>query len=285
MTKTEWTEIISPEKSKRISLAELWRYRDLILLFVRRDFVKEFKQTILGPLWFVIQPIFQTLIVLFMFGKIGGLGPQGIPQISFYLGGVLMWNLFAENLLKTSETFRANANIFGKVYFPRMVMPIAQMLNGFLKLFVQLLIFFIAYFYELATSPAIEPNMGILLVPVYFIIASVLGTGIGLIISSMTTKYWDLRFLVQFGIQLLMFISTVTVSFSVLSDKPAWMQNAIMANPVSALIEAFRNAFLGPLGGEIFYPGLIYSTSFAVLSLIVGVLIFNRVERNFMDTV
>ena len=281
----KWNEIISSGKSKRISIRELWSYRDLVVLFVRRDFVKEFKQTILGPLWFVIQPIFQTCIVLFMFGKIGGLGPQGIPQISFYLGGVLMWNLFSENLVKTSETFRANANIFGKVYYPRLVMPIAQILTSFLKLLVQLSIFFVAYFYELYTSPAIEPNVGILLVPVYFMVAAILGTGLGLIISSLTTKYWDLRFLVQFGVQLLMFVSTVTVSFSVLADKPVWMQNAIVANPVSSIIEAFRNAFLGPLGGEIYVPGLIYSCSFALVSLILGVIIFNRVEKNFMDTV
>ncbi len=281
----KWNEIISSGNSKRISIRELWSYRDLVVLLVRRDFVKEFKQTILGPLWFVIQPIFQTCIVLFMFGKIGGLGPQGIPQISFYLGGVLMWNLFSENLVKTSETFRANANIFGKVYYPRLVMPIAQILTSFLKLLVQLSIFFVAYFYELYTSPAIEPNVGILLVPVYFMVAAILGTGLGLIISSLTTKYWDLRFLVQFGVQLLMFVSTVTVSFSVLADKPVWMQNAIVANPVSSIIEAFRNAFLGPLGGEIYVPGLIYSCSFALVSLILGVIIFNRVEKNFMDTV
>jgi len=285
MMSENWNEIISSGKSKKISLRELWSYRDLVILFVRRDFVKEFKQTILGPLWFVIQPIFQTCIVLFMFGKIGGLGPQGIPQISFYLGGVLMWNLFSENLVKTSETFRANANIFGKVYYPRLVMPIAQIITSFLKLLVQLSIFFVAYFYELYSSPAIDPNIGILLVPVYFLIAAILGTGLGLIISSLTTKYWDLRFLVQFGVQLLMFVSTVTVSFSVLADKPVWMQNAIVANPVSSIIEAFRNAFLGPLGGEIYVPGLIYSCTFAVLSLIVGIIIFNRVEKNFMDTV
>ena len=285
MSKENWTEVINSNQAKKISFSALWNYRDLIVLFVRRDFVKEFKQTILGPLWFVIQPIFQTCIVLFMFGKVGGLGPQGIPQVSFYLGGVLMWNLFSENLIKTSETFRANANIFGKVYYPRLVMPIAQILTSFLKLLVQLVIFFVAYFYELYNSPAIEPNWGIALVPVYFIITAVMGMGLGLIISSLTTKYWDLRFLVQFGVQLMMFVSTVTVSYAVLADKPDWMQNAIMANPVSSLIEAFRFSFLGPLGGEIFVPGLIYSCSFAVITLLLGIFIFNKVEKNFMDTV
>ena len=150
---------------------------------------------------------------------------------------------------------------------------------------MQLVIFFVAYFYELYNSPAIEPNWGIALVPVYFIITAVMGMGLGLIISSLTTKYWDLRFLVQFGVQLMMFVSTVTVSYAVLADKPDWMQNAIMANPVSSLIEAFRFSFLGPLGGEIFVPGLIYSCSFAVITLLLGIFIFNKVEKNFMDTV
>jgi homopolymeric O-antigen transport system permease protein len=281
----KWTEIIQAGSGKKPSFGELWRKKDLILLFVRRDFVKEFKQTILGPLWFVIQPIFQTIVLLFVFGNLGGMGPTGIPQVSFYLGGTLMWNLFAENLLKSSETFRANQHIFGKVYFPRMVIPISLLLTNFLKLGVQLLIFFAVYFFEVSQSNLIEPNWTIALVPLYFIVVAISGMGVGLIISSMTTKYWDLRFLVQFGIQLLMFLSTVITPFYVLKDRPEWMQTAIMSNPVSSMIEAFRNAFLGPLGGEIHVQGMIYSVSFSLLTLVIGVFIFNKVEKNFMDTV
>ena len=281
----KWTEIIQAGSGKRPSFLELWRKRDLIYLFVRRDFVKEFKQTILGPIWFVIQPIFQTVVLLFVFGNIGGMGPTGIPQISFYLGGTLMWNLFAENLLKSSETFRGNQHIFGKVYFPRMVIPISLLLTNFLKLGVQLIIFFAVYFFELSQSDMIEPNWTIALVPVYFIIVAISGMGVGLIISSMTTKYWDLRFLVQFGIQLLMFLSTVITPFYVLKDRPEWMQIAIMSNPVSSMIEAYRHAFLGPLGGQLHVNGIIYSVSFSIITLVLGIFIFNRVEKNFMDTV
>lgn len=280
-----WTEIISASESKRVSLKTLIRYKDLTLLFVRRDFVKEFKQTILGPLWFIIQPVFQTLVLLFVFGNIGGMGPHGIPQTSFYLGGTLMWNLFSENLLKTSETFRANAPIFGKVYFPRVIVPISLMLTNFLKLGVQLFIFFIVYFYELFVFGNLEPNWTIIFVPFYFIVAALSGMGLGLMISALTTKYWDLKFLLQFGIQLLMFLSTVITPFYILKDKPEWMQWGIMSNPVSSLIEATRYAFLGSNGGEIFWPGLIYSLVFAILMLILGLFIFNRVEKNFMDTV
>ncbi len=285
MEKEEWTSVIESNKGKSFSFSEIWNYRDLVLLFVRRDFVKEFKQTILGPLWFIIQPVFQTFVLVFMFGKVGGLAPANVPTISFYLGGVLLWNLFSDILLKTSETFRANADIFGKVYFPRMVMPFAQIITSGLKFSVQLVFFLIVYFIEAFNSPFIEPNLTIALFTVYVLITAILATGIGLIISSMTTKYWDLRFLVQFGVQLLMFVSTVSISLLVIQEQGGWMEKAILANPISSLVEGMRYAFFGDVGGVFHTGALLYSSSVALVTLVLGVVIFNRVERNFMDTV
>lgn len=282
---TEWSEIISPKKKGKSFLLEIRSYKDLLFLLVRRDFVKEFKQTILGPLWFVIQPIFQTLILLFVFGKIGSMGPDGIPQTSFYLAGTVIWNLFSEIMVKTSESFRENANVFGKVYFPRIIAPLSVVLTNFLKFGVQFLLFVIVYVYELIVYNSFEFSWTIVLVPVYLILIAMSGLGVGLIISSLTTKYWDLRFLVKFGVQLMMFMSTVITPFYLLEDKPVWMQTAIISNPVSSYIEAFRFAFLGSNGGSIFIPGLIYSVAVSLVALVLGVLIFNRVEKNFMDTV
>ncbi|MFK8037025.1 MAG: ABC transporter permease [Crocinitomicaceae bacterium] len=282
---TNWTEIITPKKKGKRLLAEIVSYKDLLFLLVRRDFVKEFKQTILGPLWFVIQPIFQTLILLFVFGKVGSMGPNGIPQTSFYLAGTIIWNLFSETLVKTSETFRENAGVFGKVYFPRMIAPLSVVFTNFLKFGVQFALFLVVYFYELIAYGGFEPNWTILLIPVYLVLICLSGLGFGLIISSMTTKYWDLRFLVKFGVQLLMFMSTVITPFELLKDKPVWMQNAIFANPTSSYIEAFRHAFLGHEGGTLYFNGLVYSIVISISTLVIGIYIFNRVEKNFMDTV
>lgn len=285
MKSGSWTETITPNKSSYNFFKEIITYRDLLFLLVRRDFVKEFKQTILGPIWFIIQPIFQTLILLFVFGKVGEMGPKGIPQISFYLAGTLIWNLFSETLVKSSETFRANANVFGKVYFPRIIAPLSVVLLNHIKFGVQFLLFLTVYSYEIYSSESIEPNYTILLLPFIVIAVSMAGLGMGLIISSLTTKYWDLRFLIQFGMQLLMFMSTVITPFSNLTDKPLWMQRAILANPVSSYIEATRYAFLGEKGGGIYLSNLLYSAIVSVTVLIVGVIIFKRVEKNFMDTV
>ena len=280
-----WTEIITPKRKGKRLLTEIISYKDLLFLLVRRDFVKEFKQTILGPLWFVIQPIFQTLILLFVFGKIGSMGPNGIPQTSFYLAGTVIWNLFSETMVKTSETFRENANVFGKVYFPRIIAPLSVVFTNFLKFGVQFLLFLIVFFFEYFSAQKFEPSWTLVLIPVYLILIAMMGLGFGLIISSLTTKYWDLRFLVQFGVQLLMFMSTVITPFALLDDKPGWMKTAIISNPVSSYIEAFRHAFLGPNGGALYMPGLMYSVIVSFSTLLLGIYIFNRVEKNFMDTV
>ncbi len=285
MNSNYWTQIITPGQKSTSFFKELIQYKDLLFLLVRRDFVKEFKQTILGPIWFIIQPIFQTLILLFVFGKIGNMGPNGIPQISFYLTGTIVWNLFSDTLLKTSETFRANANVFGKVYFPRIIAPLSVVITNYFKLGVQLILLLIVYSYEFSISQSILPNWTLLLLPFYFLMASFMGLGFGLIISSLTTKYWDLRFLVQFGVQLLMFMSTVITPFSNLTDKPLWMQYAIIGNPISSYIEGVRYAFLGKLGGTINTYALVYSITITFVVLIFGIVIFNKVEKNFMDTV
>ena len=285
MADIQWTQTITPKNKNTSFFKEIIDYKDLILLIVRRDFVKEFKQTILGPIWFIIQPVFQTVILLFVFGKIGEMGPNGIPQISFYLSGVIIWNLFSDTLLKTSETFRANASVFGKVYFPRIIAPLSVMITNYLKFGVQLVLLFIVYAYEYSTSDLINPNLTLLLLPIYVILASLMGLGFGLIISSLTTKYWDLRFLVQFGVQLIMFMSTVITPYSNLVDKPGWMQYAIIGNPISSYIEGVRFSFLGIHGGTFYTPGLIYSTAVSISVLILGIIIFSRVEKTFMDTV
>ncbi|HIP37260.1 MAG TPA: ABC transporter permease [Crocinitomix sp.] len=285
MESNKWTQVITSTKKNTSLIKELIQYKDLLFLLVRRDFVKEFKQTILGPIWFVIQPIFQTLVLLFVFGKIGNMGPNGIPQISFYLTGTIIWNLFSDTLLKTSETFRANANVFGKVYFPRIIAPLSVVITNYFKLGVQLLLLLVVYVYEFSISEAIQPNWTLVFLPVYFLLASMMGLGFGLIISSLTTKYWDLRFLVQFGVQLLMFMSTVITPFASLDDKPQWMQTAIIGNPISSYIEGVRYSFLGPLGGTIYNAALIYSIVITFVVLMVGIYIFNKVEKNFMDTV
>ena len=285
MSEDKWSHIITPNNKSNHFFSDLLDYKDLLFLLVRRDFVKEFKQTILGPIWFVIQPIFQTLILLFVFGKIGEMGPNGIPQVSFYLSGVIMWNLFSDTLIKTSETFRTNASVFGKVYFPRIISPLSVVLTNYIKFGVQLILLLIVYTYEISTTSTIHPNWTLCLFPVFILLTSLMGLGFGLIISSLTTKYWDLRFLVQFGVQLLMFMSTVITPFSNLEGKPVWMKNAIIGNPISSFIEVVRYSFLGENGGTFFVPGLIYSILVSIIVLIIGIFIFNKVEKNFMDTV
>lgn len=285
MQKLKWSAYITPYTRNRNVIKALLGHVDLIFLLVRRDFVKEFKQTILGPLWFIIQPAFQTVVLLFVFGKIGGMGPDGIPQISFFLSGVLIWNLFSENLLKSSETFRANAPLFSKVYFPRLVIPVSNLFTSYLKTLVQLLIFFITYFIEVIVYKTPDPSWTLVFFPVYLILASLAGMGTGLIISAVTTRYWDLRFLVQFGVQLLMFMSTVVTPLYKLDGKAFWMKFIISANPVSSLIEAFRYGFLGLHGGQIYFSGLIYSAFVSIFLLILGIFTFSRVERNFVDSI
>lgn len=278
----EWDLVLSPQKSLfDVGIKQLLRYKDLIYLFVYRDFVSQFKQTVLGPLWFFIQPILTTITFTIIFGNIADISTDGMPRILFYLSGIVLWNYFSECVMKTSDTFIANQAIFGKVYFPRIVVPLSIVISCLLKLGVQLLIFLAVFAYYLfATGSVIKPNMYICLLPVMIIIMAGLGLGFGMIISAMTTKYKDLKFLVQFGIQLLMYASPVVYPLSVVSSK---YKLFILANPMSSIIELFKLAFLG--AGEFEWSYLLYSFCFMVIILFLGVVIFNKVEKSFVDTV
>jgi lipopolysaccharide transport system permease protein len=280
-TDEEWTLIVKPKSNWfDLHLKDLLRYRDLIFLFVKRDFVSIYKQTILGPLWYVIQPILTAITYSVIFGM-GKMSTDGLPPFVFYLSGTTMWNYFSESFNKTSNTFISNAHIFGKVYFPRLTVPISIIISNLITFFLQLLLFIVVLSYEgLVHVTNIHPNIYILSLPVLVLIMAGIGLGSGIIISSMTTKYRDLKFLVTFGVQLLMFATPVIIPLSTLSPKQKMF---ILANPLSPVIESFRFAFTGV--GEFSWVYLTYSFLFMIVVLFVGIIMFNRVEKSFMDTV
>lgn len=274
-------EIIPYTGLFEINWRELWQYRDLIFLFVRRDVVATYKQTILGPLWFFIQPMLMTLMYVIIFGNVAKISTGGSPKILFYLGGITIWNYFQECLIKTSETFIANQNLFGKVYFPRMVTPISIVISSLLKFLIQFSLFIITWIYFLfEKTPDIKPNITILLFPLYIILMSGLGFSFGILISSLTTRYRDLRFLIQFGIQLLMYATPIVYPLEIASEKYKWL---LLLNPITSVVEAFRYAFTGH--GNISCYSLIYSIVFMFISLFFSIIIFNRVEKTFMDKI
>jgi lipopolysaccharide transport system permease protein len=277
-----WTEVIKPQSSLLdFQLRAVWRYRDLLLLLVRRDFVATYKQTILGPIWFFLQPVLVAITFAVIFGGIAGISTDGLPSLLFYIGGLTMWNYFAECLNKTSTVFRDNANIFGKVYFPRLVMPFSIVASNLVKLGIQLVLFLgIWCYYWLFTDAGISPNYFIFLIPVLILIMAGIGLGAGMIISAMTTKYRDLIFLLTFGVQLLMYTTTVIYPLSTIGGTKRML---ILANPMTSIIEAFRYAFTGK--GILSWEGLAYSTAFALVLMLAGILVFNKVEKSFMDTV
>ena len=278
----EWNNEIVPKRNLfHVNLYEIIQYRDLLLLFVKRDFISLYKQTILGPLWFFIQPILTTLIFTVVFGKIAGISTDGLPQILFYLAGITCWNYFSECLTKTSNTFIENQNIFGKVYFPRLIIPLSIVCSSLLKFGIQFLLFLLVYLYYFLNSDYnLNPNIFILLFPVLILLTGLLSLGIGILITSLTTKYRDFRFLIQFGIQLWMYATPIIYPLSTLEGKLKTM--AIM-NPMTSIIETFKYGFLGQGTFSWYYLG--YTAIFTFLTLIIGVLIFNRTEQNFMDTV
>lgn len=263
-----------------LKLRDLWRYRDLLMMFVKRDFVSFYKQTILGPLWFFIQPLFTTIIFTFVFGNLAGLSTDGLPQPLFYLAGITAWNYFAECITKTSTVFKDNANIFGKVYFPRLIMPLSIVTSSLVRFGVQMLLFLAVMIYFAIAGADFHVTWAVLLFPVLVLLMALLGLGIGLIITAMTTKYRDLSFLVQFGVQLLMYMTTVIYPLSAAPDK---YKRLIQLNPMTGIIEAFRFAFLGR--GEFTAWSLGYSAVVTIVILAAGVIIFNRTERTFVDTV
>ena len=281
MTQAEWTEEIKPKSSLlSVDLTELWRYRDLLMMFVRRDVVSVYKQTILGPIWFFVQPIFTTIVFVVVFGNIAAISTDGLPMPLFYMSGIVLWNYFAECFNKTATTFRDNAGIFGKVYFPRLVMPLSVVISSMLKLLIQLGLLACFWLWYQWKGPSFATNAAIMLLPVLIVLMALLGLGSGLIITSLTTKYRDLTFLIAFGVQLLMYATPVIYPTSSVPEKyRVWVQY----NPLSAIIEAFR---YGLLGKGSFTPGdLLYSAIVIIGILVVGIVVFNRVEKNFMDTV
>lgn len=277
-----WTEVITPKKGLLdINLKEIWNYRDLIMLFVRRDFVSTYKQTILGPIWFFIQPLFTAFIFFVIFTRIAKLPTDGVPPILFYLSGITLWNYFADCFTKTSNVFIANASIFGKVYFPRLTNPISIIISNLIKFGIQLLLFIFILCYYIFTNQ-IEFNVvaELALLPFLVLIMAMLGLGLGIIFSSMTTKYRDLNFLLQFGIQLLMYATPVIYPLNATSGN---LRKVLELNPLTPLVESFRKILLGQ--GEVNYEGLIYCSSITVVTLFIGIVIFNQVEKSFMDTV
>jgi lipopolysaccharide transport system permease protein len=267
-----------------VKFKDLWHYRDLLFLFVKRDFISFYKQTVLGPLWFFIQPIFTTIVFSFVFGNLAGISTDGLPQYLFYLSGITSWAYFSDCLTKTSTVFRDNANIFGKVYFPRLIMPLSIVVSNLVRFGVQLLLmlFTMVYFYFFPIPGThFEVTYGILIFPFLVLLMALLGLGLGLIITAMTTKYRDLTFLVTFGVQLLMYGTTVIYPLSYAHEKGyGWI---VEKNPMTGIIEAFRYAFLGK--GEFTAWSLGYSTVFTFVVLFLGIVIFNKTEKNFVDTI
>lgn len=266
-----------------LELNEVWRYRDLLRMYVKRDIITFYKQTILGPLWFIIQPLFTTIIFMFVFGGLAGISTDGIPQAVFYLGGLVCWNYFQDCLTKCADTFNANQAIFGKVYFPRLVVPLSIVISNLIKMAIQFCLFIAVYLYFFVTGIDFGANVTLLLVPLLILMLGFLGLGFGMIISSMTTKYRDLRFLITFGVQLWMYATPVIYPLSVMKETYPQYIWVLVANPLTAILETFKYAFTGV--GVFNWIYLVYSFAFTVIVMLLGVIIFNRVQRNFMDVI
>ncbi|MEO7045755.1 MAG: ABC transporter permease [Ferruginibacter sp.] len=281
-TEEHWDLIIEPKAHLfDLKLKEVWKYRDLMLLFVKRDFVAQYKQTILGPLWHLIQPIFTTIMFLLVFGKIANIPTDGIPPILFYMSGITIWNYFSNCLTATSNTFVANAGIFGKVYFPRLVIPLSTVLSNIIKFGIQFLLLLAAMAFFAFKGTHVHFGITWLWIPVLVLMMAGLGLGLGIIISSLTTKYRDLIVLIGFAVQLLMYATPIAYPLSFLKGKSyaAWIQ----WNPLTPIVETFRYALFQK--GDFSVGSLLYSTVFIIVVLFIGLLTFSKVERSFMDTV
>lgn len=277
----KWDQVITADKSLlKLDFPEIWRYRDLLALFVKRDVVTIYKQTILGPLWFVIQPLLTSFVFAFVFGNLAGISTGGVPNLLFYLCGIIIWNYFSETLNITSRTFTENAGIFGKVYFPRLILPLSKVVSGLFRFLVQLGMFLVIWAYYVFITKTVAPNAWLFIIPFLLLLMAGMGLGCGIIVTSLTTKYRDLSFLIVFGVQLLMYASPVIYPVSSISDK---YQLLLWLNPLTSVLEAFKYAFLG--SGTLSVGWLMYSTLFTTIILIFGVLIFNKVENRFIDTV
>jgi lipopolysaccharide transport system permease protein len=277
----DWDLVLKPVSPWfDLRLGDLWRHRDLVLLFVWRDFVSQYKQTILGPVWFVLQPLLTTLVFTVVFGGIGGLSTDGLPQILFYLSGQVVWGYFSGVLTATSTTFVSNAHLFGKVYFPRLAVPVSIVFSQLIQFALRLVVFgvFLAVYMARGADLRLTPSLW--LAPVVVAIMAAQALGLGIVFSAMTTKYRDLRFLLTFGVQLLMYATPAIYPLSQAQGHYRWV---LLANPVTPLMEVFRHAFMG--AGTFSGAQLAYSAGFAAVVMVLGVVMFTRIERNFMDTV
>lgn len=276
-----WDLEISPRRHLLdLNLKEIWNYRDLLLMFVKRDIVTVYKQTILGPIWFFVQPVLTTMMYMLVFGRIAKLSTDGIPGTLFYLSGIIMWNYFAESFNKTSVTFRANANIFGKVYFPRLIVPLSLIVSGVIKFLIQFALFLVVWVWYAVTTDSLAPNLWMLSTVYCLLLMAGLGLGFGILFSSLTTKYRDLSFLIQFGVQLAMYATPIIYPMSTLSGTA---RDVLWWNPIAHIMESFKYGFLG--AGQASISGLIYASAFTACALFVGIVVFNRTEQTFMDTV
>ena len=279
--RNDWDMIVQPKRHfLDLNFRELWDYRDLLLMFVKRDIVTVYKQTILGPIWYFAQPVMTMLVYIVVFGNIARIPTDGIPQPLFYLSGIIMWNFFAECFTQTSDTFSQNARIFGKVYFPRLIIPLSKVISSLIKFFIQLFLFLVIFFYFYFSDANIKPGIALLITPYLVILMAGLGLGAGIILSSLTTKYRDLKFLITFGIQLLMYGTPVIYPMSAIPDT---YRAFITANPLSHILEGFKYGFLG--AGNLTLTGILYTTLITFILLFAGIVIFNKTEQNFMDTV
>lgn len=275
------THISSKRRWFELNLKEVWKYRDLIVLFTKRNFAVRYKQTILGPAWLFITPIISSLIYTFIFGGIAGIGTEGVPQLLFYMSGNAIWTYFSSCVTKNAATFTSNANVFGKVYFPRLTTPISNMLTSGIEFGIQMLIVLAFLIYYLIFG-AVQPHwLEWLLIPVVLLHLGVMGLGFGIIISSLTTKYRDLSILVGFGVQLWMYITPVVYPLS--QAKEGVFRTLLLINPVTTPVEVFRYALVGQ--GTVVPWGLVWSWAFTLIVAIFGIMVFNRVEKTFMDTV
>lgn len=280
MSNDNITYIEAKNKLFSVNFRELFRYRDLIWLFVKRDLVNSYKQTVLGPIWILINPLLSTTVFTVIFGVIAGISTDGVPPFLFYMSGNVLWSFFSSNLNKGSSTFLSNARIFGKVYFPRLVMPIANVIFNFINFALQTVVYIILVVVYALMGTGVHPNLMILLTPLLVLQTALLGMGIGLIVSSITTKYRDLNILVNFGISLLMYITPVVYP---ISEAPLGLGTVLLLNPVAPIVETYRYAFLG--SGAFHWVYWIVSLGVTALILLFGLVIFNKVEKNFIDTV
>jgi lipopolysaccharide transport system permease protein len=280
--KNNWDLIIEPQRGLLdVDIRQIIRYKDLLFILVKRDITVTYKQTILGPLWFFLQPIMTTVIFVFIFGRVANLSTDNIPQPLFYLSGIVIWNYFSECFMKTSDTFTQNAGIFGKVYFPRLISPLSVVMSNAVKFLIQFSLFIALYIYYLTSKEyALHPRIELLFLPLYIVLMSMLGLGLGLVFSSLTTKYKDLKFLIQFGVQLLMYATPIIYPLSTISAKN---QIYFKLNPITHIIEGFKYSFFGT--GYFSMRGLLYSFVSISVILCLGILIFNKTEKDFMDTV